>query len=114
MPGFLTIRKYDDNGVLWFETIADKRDILHAYNKLGLLMDKSCGVMHKIGDFTKLEKIQQEWDKKYRAQGYNDVADDMVLLDISILPQEEITKVMEISDYCAKIYKQFLQNEINI
>ena len=103
----IRIKKISDTE---FELVEDS-EILDRFEKLGILMDKEGSVLLKWGDINRVKKTFEENSKKFRDGGFYDIADDLVLLDISKLDQEEIDKCIDICDYCGKIYKNFISNE---
>ena len=69
-------------------------------------MDKHSSIPIKWGDYTICNNVFEAYTSSLPTH----FAADIVLLDISMIDQEEIDKMIDICDYCGQIYKKFVTN----
>lgn len=70
---------------------------------MAVMFDKSCGTVYKVGDYNLLKGYYNETQELYRNSGYDDIADDLVLMELPS-NEEEIEKVISIAGYVKNLY----------
>ena len=86
----------------------DSSDVISC-DKLGMIVDKSSGTMLKHGSYYNVEARFIAIQDSYRTHGMPDMADDIVLLDVSDVDIEEINKCLSITGYAKKVYDRFTE-----
>jgi ketopantoate reductase len=67
------------------------------------VFDRSSGTLHRIGEREVMRKYLDESIEIYRKNGFRDIADDLVYMELP-LDQEEIDRVFQITGYIKKLY----------
>ena len=75
--------------------------------KCGLIMNSRLSMVYQLDDY---DLCEREYDRMMNILPRT-ITDNLVLLDISILDQEDLDKLISIGDYCGIIYKKFITHE---
>lgn len=98
----------------------EKGEVFNRVERPAVVMDRDCGTVLIIGEWETMETYFEDLQKKYRELGFDEAADDIVLVELP-KEQEEVDKVFQNTGYMLRIYKEAIkgieeenENDINI
>ena len=70
-------------------------------------------ILHKHGDPDLVRKIHQDYARRYRDAGFEDMASELMVTDINI-PVDELNKVISICDYIGCLHNKIIDNKLSL
>lgn len=83
----------------------EKGEVFNTVNQPAVLFDKSCGTMHKIGEYDTLLPYFDQIQAAYRNAGFPEMAEHMTLLELPH-DQELIDRIFQSVDYVGRWYNE--------
>ena len=81
------------------------------HDEIALAFDRESGTLHKHGPVEKVAAWHSEAVRKFRAAGFDDMADELVMIS-GRFPVEEINKCINNSTYPQRFYQKLMAGEI--
>lgn len=95
------------NNFILEEVSADGRSqIVSAFVNLAFVFDSSCGVIHKFGEESVMQKYVAEAKDAYLRMGFNQQARDLTLISSERWPLDIINKFISTSGFLDKWFKE--------
>lgn len=83
----------------------EKGEVFNRVKEPAVVFDRETGTIYKIGEYEVMEEYFNRTQTLYRSQGFGDIADEMILME---LPgnQQIIDRVFQISGYVKRLYEE--------
>lgn len=79
--------------------------------EVAIALDKASGTLHKHGDPALVAKWFQHTQAKFRAAGFDDIADDLVVIS-GRFALEDLNRCISTSGYAGRLYQRLLAGEV--
>lgn len=104
----LKFSKKHNNFILEDISADGKVQIVSAFVNLAFVFDASCGVIHKFGEESAMQKYVAEAKDAYLRMGFNQQARDLTMISSERWPLEIINKFISTTGYLDRWYKEQL------
>ena len=85
--------------------IRDGKEVYNRVTRPAVVFDRETGTLMKIGEWEVMEEYFHKTQDEYRAVGYHEIADDVLLMELPN-DQEIVDKVFQNTGYLKVLYTE--------